>query len=166
MQLLLLFLYIAGNILLSFEPSITSELIKLGFVFSVAFSFPLVIFPCRASLNSLLFRRVCMFFQKEKFKPKYITPIFNLFFIVVYQVHTHEPSINYLSESRFRCLTIAIVSISLIIGILVPNIEFVLGIVGSTIGVMICLIFPTVFFVSINSKNTNERLVAQVKFYQ
>ncbi|EFN65823.1 Putative sodium-coupled neutral amino acid transporter 10 [Camponotus floridanus] len=122
-----------GNILLSFEPSITSELIKLGFVFSVAFSFPLVIFPCRASLNSLLFRRV----------------------------HTHEPSINYLSESRFRCLTIAIVSISLIIGILVPNIEFVLGIVGSTIGVMICLIFPTVFFVSINSKNTNERLVAQ-----
>ncbi|XP_050455423.1 putative sodium-coupled neutral amino acid transporter 10 [Cataglyphis hispanica] len=122
-----------GNILLSFEPSITSELIKLGFVFSVAFSFPLVIFPCRASLNSLLFRRV----------------------------YTHEPSINYLSEFRFRCLTVAIVSISLTIGILVPNIEFVLGIVGSTIGVMICLIFPAVFFISINSKNTNERLVAQ-----
>lgn len=122
-----------GNILLSFEPSITSELIKLGFVFSVAFSFPLVIFPCRASLNSLLFRRV----------------------------YTHEPSVNYLPESRFRCLTLAIVSISLIIGILVPNIEFVLGIVGSTIGVMICLIFPTVFFLSISSKNTNERLVAQ-----
>ncbi|XP_011158305.1 putative sodium-coupled neutral amino acid transporter 10 [Solenopsis invicta] len=122
-----------GNILLSFEPSITSELIKLGFVFSVAFSFPLVIFPCRASLNSLLFRRV----------------------------YTHEPSVNYLPEIRFRCLTIVIVSISLIIGILVPNIEFVLGIVGSTIGVMICLIFPTVFFISISSKNTNERLIAQ-----
>ncbi|XP_024890824.1 putative sodium-coupled neutral amino acid transporter 10 isoform X1 [Temnothorax curvispinosus] len=122
-----------GNILLSFEPSITSELIKLGFVFSVAFSFPLVIFPCRASLNSLLFRRV----------------------------YTHESSVNYLPESRFRCLTIVIVSISMTIGILVPNIEFVLGIVGSTIGVMICLIFPTVFFISISSKNTNERLVAQ-----
>ncbi|KAH0949099.1 hypothetical protein HN011_006636 [Eciton burchellii] len=123
----------AGNILLSFEPSVISELIKLGFVFSVAFSFPLVIFPCRASLNSLLFRRV----------------------------HTHESSINYLPESRFRCLTIAIVTISLIIGILVPNIEFVLGIVGSTIGVMICLIFPAAFFVSISSRNTNERLLAQ-----
>nr|XP_012221541.1 PREDICTED: putative sodium-coupled neutral amino acid transporter 10 [Linepithema humile]XP_012221542.1 PREDICTED: putative sodium-coupled neutral amino acid transporter 10 [Linepithema humile]XP_012221543.1 PREDICTED: putative sodium-coupled neutral amino acid transporter 10 [Linepithema humile] len=122
-----------GNILLSFEPTVTSELIKLGFVFSVAFSFPLVIFPCRASLNSLLFRRV----------------------------HTHEPSVNYLPESRFRYLTITIVSISLIIGILVPNIEFVLGIVGSTIGVMICLIFPTVFFISMSSRNTNERLVAQ-----
>ncbi|XP_020296823.1 putative sodium-coupled neutral amino acid transporter 10 [Pseudomyrmex gracilis] len=122
-----------GNILLSFDPSITSDLIKLGFVFSVAFSFPLVIFPCRASLNSLLFRRM----------------------------HTHEPSVNYLPESRFRCLTIAIVGISLVIGILVPNIEFVLGIVGSTIGVMICLIFPAVFFISISTKNTNERLIAQ-----
>jgi len=56
-----------------------------------------------------------------------------------------------------------IVTISLIIGILVPNIEFVLGIVGSTIGVMICLIFPAAFFVSISSRNTNERLLAQVK---
>ncbi|XP_019886701.1 putative sodium-coupled neutral amino acid transporter 10 isoform X2 [Ooceraea biroi] len=120
----------AGNILLSFEPSVVSELIKLGFVFSLAFSFPLVIFPCRASLNSLLFRRVC--------------------------VHTLQSK-----ESRFRCLTIAIVAISLVIGILVPNIEFVLGIVGSTIGVMICLIFPAAFFVSISSRNTNERLLAQ-----
>ncbi|KAG5332845.1 AVT2 protein, partial [Acromyrmex heyeri] len=80
---------------------------------------------------------------------------------LVLKVYTHEPSVNYLSEFRFRCLTIVIVSISLIVGILVPNIEFVLGIVGSTIGVMICLIFPTVFFISISSKNTNERLIAQ-----
>jgi len=90
-----------------------------------------------------------------------VTPVIQV--SLLYQVYTHESSVNYLSESRFRCLTIVIVSISLIIGILVPNIEFVLGIVGSTIGVMICLIFPTVFFISISSKNTNERLVAQVK---
>ena len=45
---------------MSFEPSLSSEMIKMGFVFSIAFSFPLVIFPCRASLNSLLFRRVCI----------------------------------------------------------------------------------------------------------
>jgi hypothetical protein len=47
-----------GNILLSFKPSITSDVIKLGFVLSLAFSFPLVIFPCRASLNSLLYKGV------------------------------------------------------------------------------------------------------------
>lgn len=48
----------SGNILLSFEPSFSSEIIKIGFVLSVAFSFPLVIFPCRASLYSLLFKGV------------------------------------------------------------------------------------------------------------
>lgn len=48
----------SGNILLNLEPSMTSDVIKLGFVLSVAFSFPLVIFPCRASLYSLLYRRV------------------------------------------------------------------------------------------------------------
>lgn len=123
-----------GNILMSFKPSLSSEMIKMGFVFSIAFSFPLVIFPCRASLNSLLFRRM----------------------------YTHEPSIMYLPETRFRCLTIIIVTVSLITGILIPNIEFVLGLVGSTIGVMICLIFPAIFFISISSKHTNERLLAQV----
>lgn len=47
-----------GNVLLSFAPSLASELYKLGFVMSIAVSFPLVIFPCRASLYSLIFRRV------------------------------------------------------------------------------------------------------------
>ncbi|XP_034951677.1 putative sodium-coupled neutral amino acid transporter 10 isoform X2 [Chelonus insularis] len=88
----------SGNILMSFEPSLTSDVIKIGFVLSVVFSFPLVIFPCRASLNSLFFRRV----------------------------YLHETAI------------------------------------GSTIGVMICLIFPAGFFITISTKNTNERLVAQV----
>lgn len=50
----------------------------------------------------------------------------------------------------------------MITGILIPNIEFVLGLVGSTIGVMICLIFPAIFFISISSKHTNERLLAQI----
>lgn len=48
----------SGNILLNLEPSMTSDVIMIGFVLSVAFSFPLVIFPCRASLYSLLYRRV------------------------------------------------------------------------------------------------------------
>lgn len=78
-------------------------------------------------------------------------------------MYAHEPSINYLPETRFRCLTIIIVAVSLVTGILIPNIEFVLGLVGSTIGVMICLIFPAIFFISISSKHTNERLLAQVR---
>ncbi|XP_015110484.1 putative sodium-coupled neutral amino acid transporter 10 [Diachasma alloeum] len=123
-----------GNILMILEPSATSDMIKIGFVLSVVFSFPLVIFPCRASLNSLLFRRG----------------------------HTHEQTNNYIPEMRFRCLTLIIVTVALITGILMPNIEFVLGLVGSTIGVMICLILPTTCFIVISTKNTNERLLAQV----
>ena len=35
--------------------------LKLGFVIAVAFSFPLVIFPCRTSIHSLIFRKVGCF---------------------------------------------------------------------------------------------------------
>lgn len=48
----------SGNILLNLQPSMTSDIIQMGFVMSVACSFPLVIFPCRASLYSLLYQRV------------------------------------------------------------------------------------------------------------
>lgn len=37
----------SGNILLNLSPSMGSDVIKIGFVLSVAFSFPLIIFPCR-----------------------------------------------------------------------------------------------------------------------
>ena len=148
---------------MSFEPSLTSDVIKMGFVFSVAFSFPLVIFPCRASLDSLLFRRVCFFFLFFFFQINFeiLSKETNEKNSIV-QAHTHEPSNYYIPEMRFRCLTFTIVALSMGTGILIPNIELVLGIVGSTIGVMICLIFPAAFFIAISTKNTNERLLAQV----
>lgn len=48
----------SGNILLSLTPSIASDIIQMGFVLSVAVSFPLMIFPCRTSLYSLLYHGV------------------------------------------------------------------------------------------------------------
>lgn len=50
-----------GNVLLSFSPSPSSDLFQLGFVVSIALSFPIVVFPCRASLNSLLYKKVRRF---------------------------------------------------------------------------------------------------------
>uniref|UniRef100_A0A6P7GAI0 Sodium-coupled neutral amino acid transporter 10 isoform X2 n=1 Tax=Diabrotica virgifera virgifera TaxID=50390 RepID=A0A6P7GAI0_DIAVI len=123
-----------GNILLSFEPGFISHLMKVGFIFSVAFSFPLVIFPCRASLYSCLY--------KEGYS-------------------VHEGSINYIPEGKFKGITILIVGVSLVMGILIPNIELVLGLVGSTIGVMICVLFPVICFICITQKNTNEKIIAQ-----
>ena len=49
---------IAGDILMNFKPSLFAEALKFGFVLSVAVSFPLVIFPCRASIQTLLFAPV------------------------------------------------------------------------------------------------------------
>ncbi|XP_069702221.1 putative sodium-coupled neutral amino acid transporter 10 [Periplaneta americana] len=125
-----------GNVLMSFTPSLLSDVMKMGFVLSVGVSFPLVIFPCRASLYSLLFKRV--------------------------QMPHHESTSSHIPETRFKCLTIGIISASLTVGLLIPNIELVLGLVGSTIGVLICVMFPAVAFICISTKSTRERLLAQV----
>ncbi|XP_060525531.1 putative sodium-coupled neutral amino acid transporter 10 [Cylas formicarius] len=123
-----------GNILLSFAPSYITHVMKIGFIMSIAFSFPLVIFPCRGSLYSLLYREG-------------------------YSVH--ESMSNYIPEGKFKGLTLFIVFTSLLLGILMPNIELVLGLVGSTIGIIICLLFPVICFICVSQKNTNERLVAK-----
>lgn len=125
-----------GNILLSFPASVLSDVMKVGFIISVIFSFPLVIFPCRASLYSLLY--------KEGY------------------TSLHEASSNYIPEGKFKALTMFIVFVSLIIGIMIPNIELALGLIGSTIGVLICVIFPVTSFICISAKNTNERILAQI----
>ena len=39
-------------------PSPVTRWINIGFVMSIALGFPLVVYPCRVSVNSLLFRRV------------------------------------------------------------------------------------------------------------
>lgn len=52
------FSLIPGNIIMNFTPSFVSDIIKTGFVLSVACSFPLAIFPCRVSLYSLIYKRV------------------------------------------------------------------------------------------------------------
>ncbi|XP_068618166.1 putative sodium-coupled neutral amino acid transporter 10 [Battus philenor] len=128
---------ISGNILMSLSPTFASDVIKLGFVMSLAFSFPLIIFPCRASLYSFLYKKV-------------------------HPAH-HDHIINHsIPETTFRCITVAIIAVALFISLLLPNIELVLGLLGSTIGVLICVVFPAACFINVTFKNTNERLLAKV----
>ncbi|KAG4066997.1 hypothetical protein HA402_007745 [Bradysia odoriphaga] len=121
----------SGNILLNLSPSLASDAIKVGFVLSVACSFPLIIFPCRASLNSLLYRR------------------------------GHADVAHYIPEHRFKLITISLVSLALVVGILIPSIELVIGFIGSTIGVAICIMFPASCFIKVCQKNSTEKLLAQ-----
>jgi len=129
-----------GNILASFTIPTTRfiDFLKLGFVISVAVSFPLVVFPCRTSIHSLIFRKT-------------------------YQgIGSTELVTDYIPPARFNLITIVMILITLSIGIVIPDIELVLGIVGSTMGSTICVIFPAVAFLKLTSKNTTERLAAQV----
>ena len=48
---------LGGNILTAFPDSFGIKLTKMGFALSVAVSFPMVIFPCRTAINSILFAR-------------------------------------------------------------------------------------------------------------
>lgn len=127
---------VGGNVLTAFSSSVIVESIKIGFVLSVAVSFPLVIFPCRSSLHSLIYR-------------KGSNP-------------TDSMVSNYIPPDRFNLMTAIILGITLTMGIMIPDIEFVLGLVGSTIGCVICTIFPALIFLKLTTKNTTERIAAQV----
>ncbi|KPI91765.1 Putative sodium-coupled neutral amino acid transporter 10 [Papilio xuthus] len=128
---------ISGNILMSLSPTLGSDVIKLGFVMSLAFSFPLIIFPCRASLYSFLYKKV--------------------------HPAQHDHIINHsIPVTTFRCITVAIIAVALFVSLLLPDIEVVLGLLGSTIGVLICVVFPAACFINVTFKNTNERLLAKI----
>ncbi|XP_001360441.3 putative sodium-coupled neutral amino acid transporter 10 [Drosophila pseudoobscura] len=124
----------SGNILVNLSPSFGSDIIKIGFVLSIAFSFPLVIFPCRASIYSLLYRK------------------------------GHTESSSYIPEQRFRLITIFIVVFSLCVALVIPSVELIIGLVGSTIGVAICIMFPASSFRKIIKKESMERTLAQFIF--
>ncbi|XP_067935576.1 putative sodium-coupled neutral amino acid transporter 10 isoform X2 [Watersipora subatra] len=117
---------IGGDILLSFPPSFGADLLKFGFVISVAFSFPLMVFPCRQSLNTLLFS------TNESL-----------------QRHAGFTGQAPMSSNKFNSLTALIILGTLCIGINFPNVEFVIGLNGSTVGCLISFIFPAVMFLKI-----------------
>lgn len=147
---------ISGNVLISLSPSLASDIIKMGFVISIAVSFPLVIFPCRVSLYSLLYHRVSACDEADEFNNNLVneySPFFR---------QSHLDTAHYIPEHRFKYITISLVLVGLIIGILIPSIELVIGLVGSTIGVAICIIFPASCFIKTNKKNSTEKLFAQV----
>lgn len=120
-----------GDVLENFPPGFLTILMKLGFLLSVIVSFPLMCFPVRSSLNSLLFAD-----KKQG---------------ILHDVITN--SAGYIAPDKFVIITLGLVSSTLVIGILVPKIEVVLSITGALAGSFICLVFPSALFVMTGGKD-------------
>ncbi|XP_048248701.1 putative sodium-coupled neutral amino acid transporter 10 isoform X2 [Haliotis rufescens] len=129
---------IGGDIITLFPATFAADMMKLLFVVSIAVTFPLIIFPCRASLYTLLFPQ-----QKQK----------------SYEDIQEE---NRMPEIHFKFITVTIVICSMITGILVPNVEFILGMNGATMGTLICYIFPALFFVRVMANKAEGKHIAQL----
>lgn len=77
----------------------------------------------------------------------------------------HSDVGHYIPEHRFRLITISLVLFGMLVGIMIPSIELVIGLVGSTIGIGICVIFPASCFIKISKKDSTEKSVAQVSSF-
>lgn len=135
-----------GNILISFAPSLMTDLIKAGFLISIILSFPLCVLPCRTSLNSLLYGRTTTFQPLET------------------SVGSPGPAVHSSTFSglRFKFLTALIVVSTLIVGICIPNVEFILGLVGATLGTAVCSVAPAWIYLQVAPSTSNERWIAKV----
>lgn len=123
---------LSGNVLMNLRPSFVNDAITFGFILSIACSFPLVIFPCRNAIASFLHR-----------------------------THLSSEFSSYVPESKYHPITFFIIFSTMLLGIMTPSVEVIISLVGSTIGIVVCVIFPATCFVKIMKRDSLEKRLAQ-----
>lgn len=72
------------------------------------------------------------------------------------------PSRLYISDFQFRLLTVILISVTVILSLIFPHIEFILGIIGSTAGTTVCFILPAFTFIKIGEHSRTELFLAKL----
>ncbi|RCN41075.1 hypothetical protein ANCCAN_12958 [Ancylostoma caninum] len=123
-----------GDVLVELESSFFTQLLKLAFLLSIAVSVPLMLFPARIALFNLVLR----------------------------PSNCELPVSNAMRFSTFHVLTFVILLFNLTIALLIPNVEFILGLTGALIGSLVCIVIPSILYIAV-SKNKEHYTVSYAK---
>lgn len=75
--------------------------------------------------------------------------------------HNTLPSKLYISDTHFKILTVTLLIITVILSLMFPHIEFILGIIFSTAGTTVCFILPAYTFIKIGEHSKIELFLAR-----